>query len=512
MSRLDTYRADPVRFAREVLGWEAWSKQAEILASVRDHPRTSVASSHGVGKTSTAAVAALWYLSVFPDSRVVSTAPTQRQLRDVLWREIASLYHASRGFIGGELFGTRLELSPTWFAVGLTTESPEQFQGHHAEHLLLIADEASGIEEPIYEAAMGSLTSPESRLLLISNATRPSGSFFDSFHSARDFYNGIRISAFDTPAFTGEKVSRKVARRLVSKTWVEAMTRKWGEGSPLWQVRINAQFPTASDDLVIGLGDVEDAQRRDVEPGLPLVVSCDVARFGADSTVIAVRQGNRVRIEKSYSGRDLMRTVGEILTTARKLERDTGGKPLLVVDDAGVGGGVVDRLKEQREYPVEAFNGATASRSQEYARRRDASWFRFSELLPNLDLPADEDLAADLLAPRYSIDSAGRRVVEPKSETKRRLRRSPDRGDAVTMAFAVDCTTTPIRVARFQARARHGAFPRRPGGSAWLGGGAPSVAEMNERLGVRVTPDSLPVYSATDIEEAEARVLGRRRR
>ena len=96
------------------------------------------------------------------------------------------------------------------------------------------------------------------------------------------------------------------------------MTRKWGEGSPAWQVRINAEWPSSADDTVVGLGDLEEAQRRTLEPGLPLVVSCDVARFGADQTVIAVRQGNVVRIARAYSGRDLMKTTGEILQVARE--------------------------------------------------------------------------------------------------------------------------------------------------------------------------------------------------
>jgi len=83
---------------------------------------------------------------------------------------------------------------------------PERFQGHHAEHLLLVVDESSGVDEGIFEAAAGYMTNPNARLLLIGNPTRTSGEFFDSFHSARGFYNTIHISALDTPAFTGERV------------------------------------------------------------------------------------------------------------------------------------------------------------------------------------------------------------------------------------------------------------------------------------------------------------------
>ena len=122
---------------------------------------------------------------MFPHSRVVTTAPTTAQLRDVLWREIAQAHRDSRGFIGGELYGTRLEIATDWFAVGFATDRPDRFQGFHAEHLLLVVDEAAGVSQEIYEASSGFLTSPESRVLLIGNPTATGGEFFDAFHSQR---------------------------------------------------------------------------------------------------------------------------------------------------------------------------------------------------------------------------------------------------------------------------------------------------------------------------------------
>src|SRR5262249_59664014 len=106
--------------------------------------------------------------------------------------------------------------------------------------------------------------------------------------------------------------------------------------------RIAAEFPSESDDVVVSLGELEAARGRRLEPGWPLVLACDVARFGLDSTVLAVRHGNVVRLAKSYSGRDTMRTVGEITQAARDLLREHGRRPTLVVDDAGLGGGATD--------------------------------------------------------------------------------------------------------------------------------------------------------------------------
>lgn len=424
--------ADPVRYCRNILRFDPWSKQAEIIASVFTHNRTAVRSCHGVGKTITAANTALAFLAAYPRSRVITTAPTYTQVRDLLWPEIHRAISRSPSGLYPEPDTTRLTLAKDWFAVGVSTNRPERFQGHHAENLLLIVDEASGVDEQIYEAAEGFRTATGGRLLLIGNPTQTSGQFYRAFHSERSEWNTISISAFDSPNFTGEEVPAHVARNLVSREWVEEKRRMWGEDSPLWQVRVLGEFPTTTDDQVIGLAAVEEAQRREVAPEEPAVIACDVARYGSDETVIVIRKGNHVRIETAYTGRSLMETAGRILDATRGL--DTTFR--IVIDDAGLGGGVTDRLREQG-YKVDAFNGGSPAHDATlYPNRRSEAWFVFAEHLPSLDLDADPQLAADLVAPRYTLDSMGRRVVEPKDTTKKRLGRSPDRADAILMAYA----------------------------------------------------------------------------
>lgn len=430
----DAVQSDPVTFCTNVLGFYPWSKQREILESVRDNQRTAVRSCHGSGKTATAARVVAWYLTAFPNSRVVTTAPTFSQVRDLLWSEINSAVMRAPEGLFPKPDTTRLTINNSWFAVGLSTDRPERFQGHHAEHLLLVVDEASGVHEDIYEAAEGFLTSPGARVLLIGNPTQTTGTFYRAFHSDRHLYHTIHISAFDTPNLTGEEVPDVARKSLVSPQWVEDRRMQWGDGSPLYDVRVLGNFPREAEDQVIGLQAVEDARQREVEPTRhPVIISCDVARYGSDETVIVVRRGDHVRIHKTYTSRSLMETVGHIIEACR--EYSTPGMRV-VVDDAGLGGGVTDRLREVG-VKVDPFNGAqTANDSRLYPNRRSEAWFAFAESIHNVDLDQDEQLSSDLVAPKYALDSAGRRVVEAKDKTKKRLGRSPDRADAVLMAFA----------------------------------------------------------------------------
>jgi phage terminase large subunit len=249
-------------------------------------------------------------------------------------------------------------------------------------------------------------------------------------------WNTISISAFDSPNLTGEAVPAHVARSWSRSAGSTTSGSSGASRSPAYQVRVLGQFASTADDTVCSLGAVEAAQERDLPRGEPVELACDVARFGSDETVIAVRHGQRAGSSQTYSKRDTMETAGHLIHHAAY-----HGATRVSVDEGGLGGGVVDRLREQRlPFEVEAFNGAQSHPQVfapgEYPNRRSEAWFALSEQLPEIDLDRDEMLLADLVAPSYKFDSSGRRVVEPKDETKKRLGRSPDRGDAFVMLFA----------------------------------------------------------------------------
>lgn len=497
------YQGDPVTFVRERLGFEFWSRQAALAEAVRDHRRVACRSANGVGKTSALARIVLWWLAVWPESIVVTTSATWALVREQLWREIAAAYIASNGFFGDAVLNdTRLELGPQHFAIGLSTDTAERFSGFHSERLLVVLDEASGVPEDVWEAAETLITSPQSRLVAVGNPTRVATSFHRAFTTERDQYKTLSISALDCPPTTGEPVSEAALAKLVGSEWIESRRKVWGERSPLWQVRVLGDFPSTTDDTVCALEDVEAARTRELEPGWPLVISVDVARFGSDLTVLVVRRGNVARVEKVYGGRDLMRTTGEVSALARALQHEHGRKPLVVVDDAGLGGGVTDRLKELGEFKVIGYLGArAASAPRDYPNRRSEDWFGFAEALGLLDLDADEELAADLLAPRYVLDSAGRRTVERKAETKKRLRRSPDRADAIVMAFSVD-RPGRSKVNRGKVIVPHGRIQAGRGTSALVRtrfGRPDGLAGISAQTGIRVYDRAAALAARDDL-------------
>ena len=195
---------DPGWFAERFLGASPWKKQRDVLRGLRDHDLVAVRSCNGSGKTFTAALATLWWLHMHDEATVITTAPSERQVKDLLWREIRHLHAKNPEYIGGKLTSTRLELSEKRFAYGFSTDTAGRFQGFHSKNILVIVDEAAEVREFIFDAIFGCLTSENAKMLMIGNPSRLAGTFYDAFHKNRGRWKTIHISAFDTPAFRGE--------------------------------------------------------------------------------------------------------------------------------------------------------------------------------------------------------------------------------------------------------------------------------------------------------------------
>ena len=213
----------------------------------------------------------------------------------------------------------------------------------------------------------------------------------------------------------------------------------WGPDSPAYQARVLGQFPTEADDTLIPLAWIEASMEREAPDGMvPVELGVDVARFGSDKTVIATRCGPRVLPLQVYAKQDTMETTGHAIIEYKERQATA-----IKVDVIGMGAGVVDRLAEQ-QYPVYGINVAESPRDPErFSDLRSELWWLLRDLLnpdPRLNpypisLPKDDELLGDLCGIKYKITSKGQIRVEGKDDMKKRIKRSPDRGDAVVLAF-----------------------------------------------------------------------------
>lgn len=442
---------DPNLFIEHVLGSRLWDMQRAITLSVWRKKRTAVKSCHASGKSFVSAQVVLAYLMLRPGARVVTTAPTFRQVVKLLWVEIRKAYKRASIPLGGRLLTNQLIIDDGWEAMGYTSDDPDAFQGVHSETgcVLVVLDEASGIELPIWEAIEGILTGDDSRLLSIGNPTDPTGAFAREFKSPGT--ERFTISAFDTPNL---QAGRIIIPGLIDPSWVEDKKTRWGVNSPAYQARVLGQFPDISERNVFQLRWLERAQSRlDLKPGLfdrPRL-GVDVAREGSDVTVFYVAHGPLLYKLFELRGASTMTTVGWCIKFHQKYNFSS-----IRVDDIGVGGGVKDRLKEL-DLPVRGVNVGVSGKFLRdpirYLNRRAELHFELRDALehghvqlndgetePDSDRPSnkDDDLLHQASSVEFELRSEGKIKIEAKKELKARIGISPDHLDAALLAWSTN--------------------------------------------------------------------------
>ena len=455
--------AEPVGWMKAALGVRLWARQAEIARAVRDNPRVAVRSSNAVGKSFLAACLCIWYLEAHCPAYVVTTSSSWRGVERVLWPEIRRLVRGARSALGGELLRTEWRRGEQWAAFGVSADVPENFAGFRTAHgVFVIVDEASAIMPEIYDAIMGLTAGAGSRVLMIGNPLRPHGPFYDAFRSPA--WAGYHISAQECPNVVE---GRQAIPGLATREWIQERREEWGESSPAYQARVLGEFPQAGDDQLIPLYWAEQAIEREapsLSNGGPLRMGVDVARYGMDRTVLVIRDAAAVRHLEWHTREDTMTTTGRVLSTARARGIAAGG---VFVDDAGLGGGVTDRLAEQG-FRVRAINFGHGARDPErFANVRSESYWNLREALnPQGGSPDGElafavrrmpsgrhgqplavprqwkALAYECTVPRIGYTSRGQIKLESKDDIRRRVGRSTDLADALALTYAAAADTS----------------------------------------------------------------------
>lgn len=399
---------------------DAWQVEA-LRAIARGHTRIAIRSGHGVGKSAMAAWTITWFCNTRAPFKCAVTAPSAPQLFDVLVPETRKWFErlpkAWNQLWDMTSDHIRLKSDQECFITFRTSrpETPEAMAGLHSTNILLVADEASGVDEAVYEAAGGSMSSPGAITLLIGNPTRSTGFFWRAHTLERDRWHCMAVSCLDSPR--------------VSRDYIDEMARRYGENSNAWRIRVLGQFPQAEDDTLIPAELVDSAMQRDVplDEKAPTIWGLDCARYGNDASCLIKRTGYVVtEMPRRWRNTSTMELAGAVKA---EFDFQTGNQPkLIVIDSIGIGAGVVDRLHEQG-LPVLGINvGEQSSTKERFMRLRDELMWKTREWLATrrVRLPRDDQLRDDLCGPKYAHTSDGKLQVESKEKMRSRGLPSPD--------------------------------------------------------------------------------------
>lgn len=449
--------------------------QIEALVEIRDHIarnrnaglqgldpellKMAIASGRGIGKSAFLAWIALWLFSCVPSSTVIVSANTEQQLKSTTFPEIRKW--ATMAIHANWFEHNAMSLRPAdWLVQALkdttdyddaywyiqarlwSEESPDAFAGVHSQQgMAVLFDEASGIPSVIWPVTQGYFTDKTVHRLwiAISNPRNPSGAFFECFNANRDTWWNRTVDA------------RSVNEN--DQALYDQIIKQYGEDSDEARVEVYGQFPRQGDQQFISRGEVDDAMERevDVDTGAPLLMGVDPARFGDDEAVIAFRQGRDASVipwrkYKRCSTAELASSCAECID---KYKPDG-----VFVEGDGVGGGVIDILREYGYRVIEVTAGGGAENKETYANHRTELWGRVRDWLPGASLPSDSGLADDLAAPRYDYSLKGQLKLEPKDRMKKRGYASPNNADALAMTFSRSVARRDVAVSRFARKRR----------------------------------------------------------
>ena len=472
------YQVQPDVYAKEILGVTWWGKQIEIAYSFVQKPKTFVMASHGIGKTMLGGSLVNYKVDCFIPSITITTAPSARQVERLLWGEVRVQRRGRPGLLPKD---PQIWLSAQHYALGYTSDSGDAFQGWHHEHLSILFDEATGISAPFWLSADHMCIYPSNRQLAILNPTDTSSYAYQAWESGE--WNSISVCAFEHPnviaglkgetlpypgATTIEAVERDIRQYCEplhpQDTPQVGLDFEWPPESGIWyrpgpifEGRVLGRWPTQSTNAIWSMWAWEKACIRQPEDhGAPTEIGCDVARKGDDDTVIWVRRGRTHLHAERHNGWDTTRICERIENLCREwavknIDADSPSRSedpfdiAIKVDDSGVGGGLTDLLRAKGFRSVPIIAQSASVEVGMYPNRRSELWFASFEMAKEGDLdlsrlPRDirERLKSELFSPQWSQDAKGRRVVEPKDITKKRIRRSPDMADGFNLSVATD--------------------------------------------------------------------------
>jgi hypothetical protein len=446
-----SYAEDPAGFISYIFPWgepgtalehedgpDTW--QIEVLDYLAAHLgdqeaiRMAVASGHGIGKSTLVAFLILWALSTKDHPQVPVTASTATQLTTKTWRELAYWHQLAinkHWFTWTATRFYRKGFEETWYAAAIpwSKDKAQSFAGTHAEHVMLIYDEASTVDDAIWEVSDGAMSTPGAIWLAVGNPEQATGRFRDCFGRFRALWQTWQIDSR-----TAKKTNKaEIARQIDA----------YGEDSDFVRVRWLGKFPRQGPSQFISEALVEEAEQRTAAgfEHMPKVLGCDVGGQGTAATVLTLRQGVKIHWIRDYHG---LRT-DQVADEIAKILLDDDELSMVFVDTVGIGAGVYGDLLRMnfRDRVTPVISGATGSELlpgtsiPKYYNLRAQMWGHCKEWLEQGGcLPTHPQLAADLVAPKFAYAGERQIQLERKVDMLARGLPSTDYGDSLAFTFA----------------------------------------------------------------------------
>lgn len=422
------------------MGISRFSKgQAEILdaipRAINENKPIIVPSGNSQGKDWLSSSISLWFAYNYYPSKVIITAPTDRQVKEIMWAEIQSRWNNAQVPLPGRLLTCKIDIEPEWFVLGFTTketgEKTGKAQGFHSRNICVIASEAQAIDDPIFEQLDSILNAEVNLFIMIGNPLRTSGKFARAIKNTTDNIV-INLDCLDSPNY---RYKSNVIPGMASYDWIEKKRKEWDpEGTnehPLWRARVRGLLPKSSIDTIFSQELIDKGVKQQPKWTIrKITTSCDPARMGDDECVIMGGMSGKI-IKKDIIAQSTADTVcSRVLQMTKETESN-----YIIIEADGLGGPICDFVRKLKPSSItlhEVYMSGKAEDEDQFANKRAEIYFHAKKEVEEgrEQIPEDEYLQQEIGEIKYFFNTRGRIQLESKDDVKERLGRSPDRADA----------------------------------------------------------------------------------
>lgn len=429
-----TYKDNPILGIESLFSVTLDDQQRQLVQAASDpEARVAVKSGQGCGKTSTLVWLTMLFLLTLEDCRILITAPSAQLLDRVYHSEFLKWY-ARLPDVFKNFFDVKKESihikGKEYQMVSLVTGNPsniEGLQGGHATNYIIFGDEASGLEEKVFDTLLGTLGAGHGRFILTSNPVRNSGRFYEIFASENPRWERITFSG--------------VSSAQISRSWLEDMKAMYSEDDDNYQIRVLGNFGRFGEQQFISSALIEQCTKNFLEfkeyANYPKIAGVDVARFGMDQTVFCMRQGPKIVDVTKFSNLDTMEVAARIVDYCQRLSPQ-----VIYIDSIGVGAGVYDRCVQLGLPVKEVIVSQKSTKPAMYGNFRAQLWGSMRDWMNNGgDIPDDKDLSSQLNSMQYTYNNKMQILLMSKKDIKRMGLPSPDIADSLALTFAGEVYT-----------------------------------------------------------------------